>query len=431
MTTCSLQRQREQALPNIILITIDALRADHLSCYGYSYLTSPNIDAFAQKAVLFEYAYCPLPKTSASFASLMTGLHPFIHKTAPNRDSLKEKFVTLAEALKMKGYYNFAVIDNSNLSRKFGFGQGFDRYIGIWMEAKEKKDSAPLITKTILEFLKGNPPQPFFLWAHYIDPHNPYFPPEEFVEERPKGRIIQEVDKKVVIDPGKIVRDGLEEGYFISLYDGTIKFMDAEFKKIGDAFFEGGYGENSLLLLTSDHGEELGEHNLFFDHGPLTFSSSVRVPLIIYLPGEKGRRVRYPVSLMDIYPTLLDRVGLAPPYEIQGENLFVRPEDRYLLIKGMGETFSVIYEKYHLVRVNKKLSARLGLENVYLFDILQDPDEKTNLSGHKKELQRQMEERYREFFNHHGYIRGKEEAEDEPSLSEEELERLKTLGYIR
>ncbi len=102
---------------NIIIITIDTLRADHLSTYGYEYHTSPNIDAFAEKSLLFEFAYCPVPKTSASYASFMTGLHPFVHKTRPIMDSLDPRHITLAEILKMKGYQNFAVVDNTNLAK--------------------------------------------------------------------------------------------------------------------------------------------------------------------------------------------------------------------------------------------------------------------------------------------------------------------------
>jgi choline-sulfatase len=143
--SCTSSRQEER--PNIILISIDALRADHLSLYGYPYQTSPHIDELAKRSTVFEYAYSLIPKTSASFASLMTGLHPFIHRTQPNQDSLNEKFITLAEALKLRNYSTEAIVDNSNLSPKYKFNQGFDRYITVWEDREKREESTPYITQ--------------------------------------------------------------------------------------------------------------------------------------------------------------------------------------------------------------------------------------------------------------------------------------------
>ncbi|MEW5901944.1 MAG: sulfatase, partial [Acidobacteriota bacterium] len=403
LAACSTARRGESELPNIILITIDALRADHLSCYGYPFPTSPHIDDLARKSIVFEDAFCTVPKTSGSFASLMTGLHPFVHKTRPNADDLEQKYITLAEALKMRGYHNFAVVDNSNLSPKFGFDQGFDQFLGVWDEREDKAASAPFITRTILNFLGSNPDKPFFLWAHYIDPHAPYEPPEEFVEARPPGRNIGKIEKKTVLSMGDRIEAGnSSEGYFISLYDGAIKYIDSEIKKVTDALFAHSFQKNTILILTSDHGEELGEHNLFFDHGQLTFSSSTRVPLIVFVPKEEGRRVKQPVSLMDLYPTLLEKVGLVPPYELQGTNLFVRSRDRFLFIRGGGESYAVVQERFLLVKVDPQLAQELGLKNSYFFDLLADPEGKQDISARRKDLQRLMEEKYREFLERHG-----------------------------
>jgi arylsulfatase A-like enzyme len=432
LASCSPMKKGEAALPNIILITIDALRADHLSCYGYPFLISPHIDDLAKKSIVFEYAFCTLPKTSASLASLMTGLHPFVHKTRPSMDVLKARFITLAEALKMKGYFNIAIVDNSNLSPKFGFGQGFDEYMGVYNKQRDKRASTPFITRTILGFLENNKKTPFFLWAHYIETHTPYLPPDEFVEERPPGRKIREIEKKKLVNSDIwMPAQDPDEGYVVSLYDAAIKYIDSEIKKISGVFFDHGYQKNTIVILTSDHGEESGEHNLFFDHGPLTFSSSVRVPLIMFVPGERGRRIKQPVSLMDIYPTLLEKVDLVPPYEIQGESMFVRSKGRFLLIPGHIETFSVVQERYHLVKVGDQLAEELGLENGYFFDLVRDPEEKNNIASRHKDRQLLMEEKYREFFNRHGYLRNLEDTQKKSKLSKEEIERLKTLGYIR
>jgi arylsulfatase A-like enzyme len=419
---CSPNHKDGAALPNIILITIDALRADHLSCYGYPFPASPHIDELAGESIVFEYAFCTLPKTSASVASLMTGLHPFVHKTAPNSDTLKAEFITLAEALKLRGYFNIAV----------GFSQGFDEYIGVWNKREDKKSSTPYITRTILDFLRDNKKKPFFLWAHYIETHTPYRPPEEFIEARPPGRRLGEIEKKVIVNVENwLTAPDPDEGYIVSLYDATIKYIDSEVKKISAAFFEHGRQQDTILILSSDHGEELGEHNLFLDHGPLTFTSSTRVPLIMFVPGEKSRRVKQPVSLMDIYPTVLEKAGLVPPYEIQGKGLFVRTKDRPLLIPGLAESFSVVQERYHLVKLDDHHAEEFGLEREYFFDLISDPEEKTNIFSRRKDLQALMEKEYREFFARHGYLRSPEETADKPALSKEEIERLKALGYIR
>lgn len=420
------------ASPNIILITIDALRADHLSCYGYPFLTSPHMDELAGRSIVFNYAFCTLPKTSASLASLMTGLHPFVHKTGPSADRLRAPFITLAETLKLKGYFNSAVVDNSNLSPKFGFGQGFDEYVGVYNKGRDKRGSTPFITRVILDFLANNRKFPFFLWAHYIETHTPYLPPDQYVEERPAGRKIREIVRKKVINSDIWMPAGdLDEGRIVSLYDAAIKYVDSEIKKISDAFFRHGRQKDTILILTSDHGEELGEHNLFFDHGPLTFSSSIRVPLIMFVPGEKSRRVKQPVSLMDLYPTILERIGLVPPYEIQGENLFQRAQDRFLLVPGDSQNFSVVQGRYHLVKVGGQLARELGLEEDYLFDLIRDPAEKTNIVSRQKVRQAQMVEKYGQFLRRHGYLRTPKDAARQPKLSPEELERLRTLGYIR
>lgn len=415
---------------NIILITVDALRADHLSTYGYKYQTSPNIDEFADKSIVFEYAYCPIPKTSASFASLMTGLHPFIHKTRPNRDILKEKYITLAEVLKLKGYHNFAVVDNGNLSHKFKFHQGFDQYIEVWNETEGKKESSPYITKATIDFLMENEKKPFFLWAHYIETHSPYLPPSQFIEDRPKGRKIKNIDQKIIAGERKHMDKNSHEGDFLSLYDAAVKFTDSEVGKILDLIFKRGYDEDSIIIISADHGEDLGEYNYFYNHGPLTFQHSIRVPLIMYIPGENSRRIRYPVSLMDIYPTILDKLGLSLPYEVQGINLLEKPKQRFLYIIGPNATRSVVYENYHLIKVEPRMSDKLNLENVYFFDIYKDPYETENISDVKKDLQDLMDKKYLEFFNRHGYFKGMKEGEQKPVLTEREIERLKALGYI-
>jgi arylsulfatase A-like enzyme len=423
-------KEREKKL-NIILITIDALRADHLSTYGYQYQTSPHIDKFAEKSVLFEYAYCTTPKTSASIASLMTGLHPFVHRTRPIRDTLKKEPVTLAEALKMRGYFTSAIVDNSNLSKNFNFNRGFDQYLQVWDKTIEKEESTPYITQQILEFLSKNQKKPFFFWAHYIETHYPFLPPQQFIEDRPEGRLLQNIEPKIIAGAQRFVRATSTEGYFLSRYDGAVKYIDSELEKIIDLIYEKGYQKNSIIIVTADHGEELGEHNYFYNHGPLTFNSSTRVPLIIYWPNIRSRRIKQPVSLMDIYPTLLRQAGLVPPYDIQGVDLFEKPQNRFLFIQAYPGSFAVVSERYHLVRLEKSLGQELGLEGLYFFDLLRDPYEEKNIAYKRKNLVELMDKAYLDFYKKYESIASHDKPEEEPKLSPRELEQLKTLGYIR
>ena len=430
--TFSCTATREEQRPNIILISIDALRADHLSIYGYPYQTSPHIDEFAKKSTVFESAYSLIPKTSASFASLMTGLHPFSHRTQPNQDSLNEKFITLAEALKLRDYSTAAIVDNSNLSPKYKFNQGFDRYITVWEDREKREESTPYITQKVLEFLSDPPGKPFFLWAHYIEPHFPYVPPSRFIEDRPEGRVLGVIPQAIIVSNSSSAVDlQSKEGYYLALYDGAIKYVDSEFRKIISLVTEKGCERNSIIILTADHGEELGEHNLFYDHGPLAFNSSLRVPLIVFLPGEKGRRIKYPVSLMDIYPTILEKAGLVPPYPIQGKNLFIEKgrEDLYLLAPPGSR--ALISSPYHLINVLPPFVDELGLENYYLFDIYKDPQENNNLAKSKSQTLRILQQRLLEFFANPTYSKRDAEKKSEEPLSKKELERLRALGYIR
>ena len=432
LTLPGCRKGAEERLPNIILITVDALRADHLGTYGYGSDVSPRLDALAGRSTVYEFAYCPIPKTSASLASMMTGLHPLVHKTRPNRGVLAADHITLAEALKMRGYTTRAVVDNASLSRKFKFHQGFEDYIEVWNHVEEKTDSTAFITDRVLEWLEAGPAQPFFLWVHYIEPHSPYRPPSEFIENRSGGRILEELQKAVIVYPQKYRPAGADEGYFHSLYEASVKYTDREIGRIIDLFDGRGYDKNTILIITSDHGEELGEYNFFYNHGPLPFNSSVRIPLIVYEPGVRSRRIRYPVSLMDLYPTLLDRAGLVSARSIQGRELTERNPERKLYILAIcddNRTYSVVYRRFHYVRLEPGIAAELGLEEEYLFNIHLDPLERNNLIKQERSLADLLVNDFR--LVQAQSVLAEDSREKGPELSENEIRNLKSLGYIK
>jgi len=419
---------------NIVLITVDALRSDSMSCYGYQYETCANIDEFSKKSLLFKNTYCTIPKTSASIASIMTGLHPYVHKTRPTQGPLASKNITIAEALRLKGYYNYAVVDNANLSKTFQFNQGFNEYIEVWENIDDKKESTQYITEKGIKFLNKKRDTPFFLWLHYMETHTPYMPPEKYIEQKNKGRDITKIENKIVagtIHERTLLEEHHFEGYFTSLYEGAIKYADEEIGKIIDLFYKNNWHKNTLFIISSDHGEDLGEYNYFFNHGMLTFNPGIRVPLIVYMPGFKPKVITRPVSLMDIYPTILHIVGLQPHQDIQGISLLRKYKKRLLYIIGSG-SFSVITRNvYHFTYLTPSTCEKLNTQNRYLFNFYNDPHEKNNIITKHRILSERLEKNYNEYRSIHNYLDLYKKTEEVKKLSEKALENLKTLGYIK
>ncbi len=418
--------------PNIVLITVDALRADYLGAYGHAGGTSPRIDAFARESSVFTNAYCTVPKTSASFATIMTGLHPFFHKTSPIKDFLDEENLTLAEFLKKNGYETAAVVENANLSKVMGFAQGFASYTEVWKHVDGKAAATPFITAAARKFLGAGHRRPFFLWVHYIDTHAPYVPPDEFVryDALKKGRDISQIEKKIISGSKKekeAIRNGVtDENYFRALYEGCVRYVDAEIGTILDAI-QPRDANDTVVILTADHGEELGEHNHFFDHGPLTFQSSTRVPLIVRIPGGRNERIDRPVSLMDVLPFVAgDLLRRKLPLPVQGISLFKEDPARKLYIFGQF-SHAVISGGRSYIDVKPHFAARLGIAPRYCFDIHADAGETRNLIGDHLPLFLQNHNLYLKYISEHRYPVGKKQRRQ---LSEKDLESMKTLGYI-
>lgn len=275
---------------NVLLVTIDTLRADHLGAYGYGKIKTPHIDGLASEGIRFEYAYTPCPVTLPAHTSLLTGTYPFFHGVRNNgifraRDSL----TTLAEVLKEHGYATGAVIGAVVMDSGFGLDQGFDLYdddMGLQEEAgaglffAERK--ADEVTRRAFSFMKANTHHPFFLWAHYFDPHVVYDPPAPFNEQ-----------------------------YKDVPYDGEIAFVDEQIGVLLRMLALLDLEEDTLLVLTSDHGEGLMEHGEE-THGGLVYDATLRVPLVFRNPMliPDSKTLSAPVSLVDVMPTVLDILNM-------------------------------------------------------------------------------------------------------------------------
>ncbi len=327
MAGCSKPRFPDR--PNILLITIDTLRADHLSSYGYPRATSPVIDKLAAEGVRFDNASVQWPKTGPSFASIFTATYPkdngIVRKVGI---PMPQGFRMLAEVLQSQGYETHAVVSNGALGSEFGFGQGFETYLESWKSPPPTSDADNTAAATvntlayaIIEGLDGK--RPYFLWVHYLDPHAPYTPPGEWSDRfqddqwyspEPKVDIRRDRPRMQMTGIGSSqVLDGRDElGFYVARYDAEIAYADDHVGQLLETLESKGLLENTLTAFTSDHGESLGEHHYYFDHGRFGFQTCVRVPFIVHFPGVIAPGVEYePVELIHLTPTLLEAAGVA------------------------------------------------------------------------------------------------------------------------
>jgi arylsulfatase A-like enzyme len=405
---------------NIVLIVIDTLRADHLSCYGYSEPTSPFLDEIASKGVLFERAYSASSWTAPSTASIHTSIYPFQHGVVTgffatekakgtNRtitlNRIPEEATTLAEVLKDAGYSTFAVADNLNICSEEGFDQGFDKFMSY------RDRTAEVINKKLEEWeerIKGA--SPYFLYVHYNDPHRPYHrKPQWYVGKDAKTRTLA------------------------SDYDSEINYLDAKIKDMFELF---AWNNNTTVVIVSDHGEEFFEHGKA-QHGNNLYVETLHVPLLIYSPHDSiaNLRIENPVSTLDILPTLRDLAGLPADSLDVGISLVPhmrgeRPsEDRYVLSHLLRReeewgadllSRSVVHGHWHYI-VNVPYSEEL-------YDMSFDPREKYNKIEDVRPTAQWMKQYLEEFEE---TCRRFQQVNVQVPLDDERLKELRSLGYVK
>lgn len=433
--------------PHIIIIAFDALRADHLSCYGYPKKTTPNIDNFSKEAVLFENAVAPAPATAQSFMSLFTALRPGVHKIF-NYDGLvyrqlAKAIPTLPEVLKNKGYFTAGFSDTVNLSRKMGFNRGFDVY--------EKRSNFELLDERLTQIqgvIKKSKQEnkPLFLFIHTFINHAPYvnIPVKfsaSFLAERVKGLPVYSADVLPNKDAKKNTlffdRFNFSDPHYlkhlIGLYDSAVFYNDyifGELKKLLEA--EGLY-DNSILIVLADHGEEFFDHG-GNDHGHL-FVECLHVPLLIKFPLKlySGMIITQHARTMDILPTLLDFLSIPLQFSIQGESFLplLRKSGVYnpLIISQGQRGISMRFIKDGYVYSNKH--EPIGTE--FLFDFKKDPAEKCNLVDLKPDLVEKMRTIAYQISEEDKKLAEKIVSEPEIFVdgNGKILEELKALGYAQ
>ncbi|WP_049919167.1 sulfatase [Haloarcula marismortui] len=331
---------------NIILLSADALRADHLSCYGYNRETSPRLDAFAEDCIRFENAYSASSHTREAVPALLTGEYPDV--AVDSRYNLASE--TIASTLSGEGYATAGFHSNPFVSRAYGFDQGFDHFdddlrlgqnklIALAQRAFDKLRNrhyarAPEINERSLDWVESlDDDQPFFLWNHYMDTHGPYEPPNEYAtlwaERGLSGRDAQSLYQRAIDDPKSITED--ERQLLVDLYDAEIRYNDEYLGEFFEALRERGLLEESLVFVTADHGDAFGEHG-YYEHPRYLHEEITKVPLLVRAPDGNSGVVATSASTLDIVSTIrsfcgANDVSLLNPFE----------DDRRVFSQARGE----------------------------------------------------------------------------------------------
>jgi arylsulfatase A-like enzyme/Tfp pilus assembly protein PilF len=389
---------------NLVLVTIDTLRADRLGCYGYSGIETPNLDRIARQGALFENAITHTPLTAPSHASIFTGLYPAAHGV---RDTggfvLQASHVTLAEIMRRQGWDTAAFVGASVLKRQFGFNQGF----GVYGDEMPKPDPrkiagdyaerrAEVVVDKAIAWLGGQSRRPFFLWVHVFDPHSPYDPPPPF-REKYAGRP----------------------------YDGEVAYTDRELGRLFAAV-AGKSPEDTLIAVMSDHGESLSDHGEY-THGVFLYDSTVRIAFLLAGPGvPKSMRVKQQARTVDVLPTVLELMGIQTPAGVQGASL--TPAFRGKPLSTSDAYLETLYPKINMdwaelrgIRASRWKYIRAPKAELY--DLQQDPGETDNVIGNHPTEAHRLEAALQA-------VAAQAEKVQTTMADPRTLAQLKSLGYL-
>lgn len=400
---------------NIILFTIDTLRADHLECYGYDKVKSPQINRLAKEGILFEHNIAQTPLTLPSHSSILTGTYPLYHGIRDNGGFyLDESHHTLAESLKNKGYATGAFVAAFVLDSRWGLDQGFDTYYDNFDLTKYKTVSLDSVQRRgdevmaeVYKWVENQSLQKFFAWIHLYDPHTPYDPPEPYKTEY--------------------------KGSHFGLYDGEIAYVDQLIGEFRDFMEKKNLFDKTLIIFTADHGESLGEHKESA-HGFFIYDSDIRVPLIIRFPEGKfaGHVVSKQVKSIDIMPTVLHLLDEEIPGSVQGESVLslIFGNEAQDERSAYSETY---WPRYHygwseLKSLHKGRFKFIDAPQPELYDIYKDPGEVNNLVNEKASLSHEMKKELLGLIEDYA----SEGIEDvgPRKIDNDSLEKLQALGYI-
>ncbi len=409
----------KSAGPNVVLIVIDTVRADHLPCYGYEKNIAPFLSSLAARSVVFENAHSPSSWTLPSTTSLHTSLYPFQHGVMTGiviSKSLKVdvsrvpgSIVTIAELLREQGYRTYGAANNPNICEETNITQGFDRFANF---ADDRDEEMTALLESWSSEIKKQ--KKYFLYIHYNDPHHPYLRRKPWYKKKDDHR--QDV---------------------IARYDSEISYVDEKIRRMHELY---GWDENTLIIVTADHGEEFWDHN-DMGHGQTLYSEVIRVPMLFHFPGKAavGKRIKTNVSIMDIYPTLRNFLGFPSAQAESGANLLpaIRGEkndlpQRYIFshLMRIGDDGTRTYHKatifqdwrYIYVDKSRKETRR------ELYDLRADPREQDNVHERNLPLANLL---FAKFFEFERTCKKFSQESKKMDLGKKKMEELKTLGYVQ
>jgi arylsulfatase A-like enzyme len=434
--------QRSPAKANVILISIDTLRADHLSCYGYFRRTSPHLDRLAADSVLFERAYAQSPNTLISHATMLTSLNPISHGARPDR-ALDESITTLAELFRSHGFRTAGFTAHPTwLNRKMGFAQGFDYFLSGDRVAPGQLRQALYWLRSLKRQSAGGAEEPFFLFVHLYDVHSdfkkrPYHTGTPFdrlftgfYEGRFRGCRAGRCASQFLLLANEhhelLSEDELK--WIIALYDGSVAYVDHHLGVFFGELRQLGLMEDTWVVVTSDHGEEFREHGQLLHSQP--YEETARVPLIVRPPGGGfARRIAAPVGLVDLLPTLAEAVGIEPEGPIEGRSLL--PLIRGTAMEQSPPVFWTGYDPTDIaVRTGEYTLDSWGKRgSVELYEYGADPGQRVNVARSHRRVTQSLRRT----------VDGFEKDQTKKSVkrlarkvipTREDIQRLKALGYV-
>lgn len=419
---------RAPSSPNVILYLIDTLRADHLGAYGHSRPTSPYIDDLAASGVVFDPAYSQDSKTLGSVASLLTSLHVPSHGITKFGHRIAPDVVTLAEALGPAGYETGSFITNVNAGRLPNLDRGFDHFHDAIKSYHDRDALRTLPEKALFAWIDGLGDRPFFAYVHTAEPHRPYIPPP------PYGRMFDPDYRGTVTGYFKGAHgygrasDAVDVNHVSALYDGEIRFADDAVRRLLDGLAVRGLHERTVLILTSDHGEELHDRG-GWNHGHSLYDELIRVPLIFAGPGiPAGRRITQPVQLVDVAPTILEIAKAPVPESFEGQSLWAQIQGGDRAGVAARDVFSMTTRAPHQISVvrGRWKAIRKGDGSLELYDLASDPRERDDRSKQEAELAASLRRSIEDWQE----ARPLRASRGDVVLEREHEERLRTLGYI-
>jgi arylsulfatase A-like enzyme len=430
------------ARPDVILITIDALRADHLGVYGYDRPTSPRLDALAREAVVVRQDISQAPYTKASMASLFTGLFPSSHKAytisrsfdetmkgsvagaLPQTDVLDPSLWTMASAFEGAGYQTIGLNTNPFLLKEFGFAKGFQDYEFL-TNGSELATADEVVARALDRLDHRAAGQPVFVWMHLMEPHSPYTPPA-----RVRGLFPPRTPPRIAPEnvlPAWIRQEGsLDANFYESLYDAEIRSADEALGALFDGLRQRGIWDRLVLVITADHGEEFLDHG-GFEHNRTLFDEMVHVPLIVKAPGLQPGVRDIETEAVDLAPTLARAAGAALPAGLSGVDIWpeLRGESR-----GEPWAFAERPGALYMLRTREwKFISNLEAHHE-LYHLTDDPHELKNLAPFELERTRDMRNQLAGVLAK-AYEAGRNVRGQLAPISPRVLNRLKALGYVR